>query len=150
MTSTRHVLQRHKAVMMTAILLVLAVSGMIQKGVAHCGERFYQANDKFLDASIESTAHLMIPVGAAKAAADVVEGSTAVVEWGDITQPILDYLDVAWRILILSLIVTTAVKYTLLGIAPLANVFLIIWLGFDFLAQSRQGLESHCVLKTTE
>lgn len=124
---------RHKAVITTAILLVLAVTGTIHRGVARIGGNLSQQNDQFLDESIKSTVHVMIPVGIAKAAADVIEGSTAVVEWGDIIQPILDYLDVAWRILILSLIVTTATKYTLLGVAPFANAFLVLSLSL-FLA----------------
>jgi hypothetical protein len=126
----RQTLLRHRAIVGTVILLIFAVTGTIQKGVARMGTHVSQENDKYLTESIKSTVHVMIPVGIAKAAADVVEGSEAVVEWGDITQPILDYLDVAWRILILSLIVSTATKYTLLGVAPLANAFLVLSLSF--------------------
>jgi len=123
---------RYKAVLLTALALALAVNGAIQRGVALIGEPLARMNDQYLDQSLKSTVHVMIPVGVAKAAADVVEGSTAVVEWGDITQPILDYLDVAWRILILSLIVTTATKYILLGVAPLAGMFLVLALALYF------------------
>lgn len=126
-------LLRHSTAITTGILLVLALTGGIQGGVSRINARMSRENDAYLDKSIQSTLHLMVPVGIAKAAADVIEGSTAVVEWGDITQPILDYLDVAWRILILSLIVTTATKHTLLGIAPHANIFLVASLSLYFI-----------------
>lgn len=115
------------------ILLVLASTGVIHKGVTLVSGQLSRENNIFLDNSIKSTAHVMIPVGISKAAADVIEGSSTVVEWGDIAQPVLDYLDVAWRILILSLIVTTATKYILLGVAPLANAFLVFSLVFYFI-----------------
>lgn len=126
----KHALLRHKAILATGILLVLACTGTIQEGVDRLGAQVSQDNDTYLSESRKSTMQLMIPVGVAKAAADVVEGSEAVVEWGDITQPVLDYLDVAWRILILSLILTTATQYTLLGVAPLAHAFLVVSLSF--------------------
>lgn len=126
-------LLRHRVILTTGILLVLALTGVIQGGAARIEARVSRENDAYLDKSIQSTLHLMVPVGIAKAAADVIEGSTAVVEWGDITQPILDYLDVAWRILILSLIATTATKHTLLGIAPHANIFLVTSLCLYFI-----------------
>jgi hypothetical protein len=118
--------RQNKNIIITVILLILASSGAIQKGVAVIGGHIHRQNDQYLDKSIKSTLHLMIPVGGIKALADVVEGSTAVVEWGDIAQPILDYVDITWRILILSLIVSTATKYTLLGIAPFANTLIIL------------------------
>lgn len=134
--SIRQSVARQRALIATGILLALAGSGFIEKSMSPLAERLSRENDQFLDNSIKSTVQMMIPVGVAKAAADVIEGSTTVVEWGDITQPILDYLDVAWRILILSLIVTTATKYSLLGVAPLANAFLVasLWLYVVFLA----------------
>ncbi|MDD2599696.1 MAG: hypothetical protein PHO37_10765 [Kiritimatiellae bacterium] len=129
---TKDAVLRHTKLIAASTLLALALAGVIQGGVSSIGIRMSRDNDAFLDRSIESTMQLMVPVGVAKAAADVIEGSTAVVEWGDIAQPILDYLDVAWRILILSLIVTTATKHTLLGVTPLVNVFLVASLSLYF------------------
>lgn len=131
-SEAKSAVRRHRSLIATSILLALALAGVIQGGVARIEKSVFSENDAFLDRSIASTVQLMIPVGVAKAAADVIEGSTAVVEWGDITQPILDYLDVAWRILILSLIVTMATKHTLLGVAPLANAFLMTSLSLYF------------------
>ena len=119
------ILVRHKNLVTVIALLVLAVTGLFGKVVDLAGRPISHQNDEYLNKSIESTVHLMIPIGVVKGAADVIEGSSAVVEWGDIVQPILDHLDVAWRVLILSLIVSTAVKFILLGIGALANVFLI-------------------------
>jgi hypothetical protein len=131
-TDIKNPLIRHKTLIATAILLTLAMTGIIQKGSSQIGRQLTQSNDQFLDGSIKSTVQLMIPIGIAKGAADVIEGSTTVVEWGDIAQPILEYLDVAWRILLLSLITSTATKYILLGAAPLANALLVISFGFYF------------------
>lgn len=115
---------RCKAVLAAGLLLLLAAAGVIQEGVGRAGRQVAEGNDRFLDASITSTLQLMVPIGIAKGTVDVIEGSSAVVEWGDITQPILDYLNVAWRILILSLMLSTATKYVLLGVGPLAGAFL--------------------------
>lgn len=120
----RHLVQ-HKSLIVTTLLLVLALSGVLHTAVDIASRPISRENDEYLNKSIESTVHLMMPIGVVKGAADVIEGSSAVVEWGDIVQPILDYLDVAWRVLILSLIVSTAVKFTLLGIGSLANAFLV-------------------------
>jgi len=118
-------LVHHKSLVTVIVLLVMAITGVFGKVVDIAGRPISRQNDQYLNKSIESTVHLMIPIGVVKGATDVIEGSSAVVEWGDIVQPILDYLDVAWRVLILSLIVSTAVKFTLLGIGSLANVFLV-------------------------
>ncbi|MCU0857881.1 MAG: hypothetical protein MUC65_05690 [Pontiellaceae bacterium] len=121
---------RHKALIATAILLILSLTGVIQKGTTRVCGQLTQSNRQFLDRSIESTLHLMVPVAIVKGVTDVIEGSTLGVEWGDIAQPLLDYIDIAWRILLLSLITSTAIKYILLGAAPLANSFLVISLCF--------------------
>lgn len=87
-------------------------------------------NDEYLSAAIADTAHLMISIGAAKAFADVIEGSTVDlegrlvvgagtrIEVGDVLQPVLDYLDVAWKILIINLVYLLIAKYVLLGSTP--------------------------------
>lgn len=123
---------RFRAVLVAGLLLLLAAAGVIQDGVGRAGRQVAESNDRFLDASIKSTVQLMLPIGIAKGTVDVIEGSSAVVEWGDITQPILDYLNVAWRILILSLILSTSSKYVLLGVGPLAGAFLTVSVGLYF------------------
>jgi hypothetical protein len=88
-------------------------------------------NDDYLNSSISSTFKLMVPVAAAKAAADVIEGGTVgVVEIGDVVQPVLDYLEIAWRILLLSLAFSFTCKYVLQGSPLVAHHFLTLSLGF--------------------
>ena len=81
----------------------------------------------------------MVPIGASKATADLVEGTTLNVESGvvfakagmdievgDTLQPLLDYVDIAWRILITSLIYLISVKFILLGATTVARPFLVV------------------------
>lgn len=123
---------RYKKEITAGILLILALTGVLENTGGMAAGKIIRANDAFLESSIESTVHLMIPIGVAKGAVDVIEGSSAVVEFGDIVQPLLDYLDIAWRILLVSLILSTAGKYILLGSAPVANACLIISICFYF------------------
>jgi hypothetical protein len=116
----------YRAAFALAILLVLAVTGVLQRLSATIAEPMTESNAAYLDRAIKNTVHLMVPIGVAKGAADVIEGSEAVVEFGDMVQPLLEYLDIAWRILLLSLMISTGAKYVLLGSPSLAGPLLII------------------------
>lgn len=115
-----------------------------------------ERNQAYLDASIKDTVHLMFPVGAAKAAADAVEGSTinieagAVfakagmnIEAGDTMQPMLDYINIAWRLLLISLIYLVTAKSILAGTGsialPLLTVALCALLGNSLAALFLHG-----------
>ena len=130
--------------LLTALLL-LTFSGAVTGLAAKLTAPFAQRNQLFLDASISDTAHLMIPVGAAKAAADVVEGSTVnieagavfakagmTIEAGDTLQPILDYIEIAWNLLLLSMIYLVTVKCVLAGANAIAAPLLMAALSAFF------------------
>jgi hypothetical protein len=121
------------------ILLVLAVTGIINSTYDWAAYPLQQQNDEFLTRSLTDTVQLMVPIGIAKGAADLIEGSTITIEGGvvlanagteieagDTIQPLLDYLDVAWRILLISLIYLTAAKSLLPAMGPVAQALLVI------------------------
>ena len=121
-----------------AVLLLGVVAGFLTGTAEKLTAPLVRGNQAYLDASIKDTAYLMLPVGAAKAAADVVEGSTinieagAVfakagmnVEVGDTLQPLLDYLNIAWRLLLISLIYLVTAKSVLAGTEAIAIPLLV-------------------------
>jgi hypothetical protein len=66
--------KRFQTPFILATLLLLTASGLMTGWTGRLTAPLTQRNLDFLDASIKDTFHLMIPVGAAKAAADIVEG----------------------------------------------------------------------------
>lgn len=132
-------LRRYRTPALLAGLLLFTVSGWLTDLTGRLRWRLDQGNQVYLDASIRDTAHLMIPVGAAKAAADAIEGSTVnieagavfakagmSIEAGDTLQPLLDYIDLAWRLLMLSLVYLVTAKCVLAGTNALAAPFLAV------------------------
>ena len=124
-------------ILTTLLLLVMAVflTGTVGKLIAPLTKH----NQTYLDTSITDTVHLMIPVGVAKAAADAIEGSTinieagAVfakagmnIEAGDTMQPMLDYINIAWRLLLISLIYLVTAKSILAGSGAIALPLLVV------------------------
>jgi hypothetical protein len=133
------------APLLLAGLLLLTVTGLLTRCTATLIAPVTRMNQAYLDASIKDTAHLMIPVGAAKAAADAVEGSTInieagavfakagmTIEAGDTLQPVLDFINIAWKLLLLSMIYLVTAKSVLAGTgavaAPLLTVALCAFL----------------------
>ena len=131
-------------------VLALALFGFVAGGQA---ENVYKAviqpvahyNNHFLETSIKDTAQLMIPIGLAKGAADIIEGTTlqfaagavfanagTEIEVGDALQPVLDYLNLAWRVLLLSIIFSTVTKSVLQGCYPVAHIMLQVSLAGFF------------------
>lgn len=121
------------------IFLALAAGGPLEKAYRAVMRPMAEYNDAFLETSVRDTAQLMIPIGLAKGAADIIEGTTlqfeagvvfanagTEMEVGDALQPVLDYLNLAWRILILSIIFSTVTKSVLLGCYPVAHILLIV------------------------
>lgn len=122
-----------------ALLLLVTVTFLLTGTADTLFAPVMARNQAYLDASIKDTACLMIPVAAAKAAADAVEGSTinieagAVfakagmnIEAGDTMQPLLDYINIAWRLLLISLIYLVSAKCILAGADAIAFPLLII------------------------
>jgi hypothetical protein len=104
-----------------------------------------EKNRAYLDASIRDTTQLMIPVGVAKAAADMIEGSTIqfeagivvtkggmTVQAGDLMNPMLDCINIAWKILLASAVFLISVKCVVSGfpelIQPICSAFLACYL----------------------
>jgi hypothetical protein len=124
-------LRRHWMVPLLLAGLALSLSGLAGRAWSAIIRPISTHNDLFLAQSISDTLHLMVPVGIAKAAADVIEGSTIDVqagavlasagmriEAGDTLQPLLDYIDVAWKILMASLVWQIGARCLLRG-APM-------------------------------
>jgi hypothetical protein len=138
--------------LLLAALLLLTATGLATGWAARLTAPLTQRNQAFLDASIKDTFQLMLPVGAAKAAADIVEGSTLnveagavfakagmTIEAGDTLQPLLDYIEVAWNLLLLSMIYLVTAKCVVGGASATAGPLLAVSL-CAFLLNSLAGL----------
>ncbi len=121
------------------VLLVLTCGGITTGILGMVMSPLNTGNQEYLDRSIKDTTHLMIPVAVAKGAADIIEGSTIDVEAGvviasagmsieagDTLQPILEYINLAWRMLLLSMIYLVAAKTILTGAIHMAEPVLAI------------------------
>lgn len=131
------------------LLLALTLTGALTGAIDFVTAPIARRNQEFLDASIRDTAHLMIPIGVVDAAADIVEGSTISmeagvvfakagvdVEAGDALQPLLDYIHVAWKLLLISMVYLVSAKAILLGASALSKPFIAI----SILASLLEGL----------
>lgn len=138
-TWINNIVSTHKRALALIILLILAVSGLLTGAFERVIRPLENSNTAFLNASFNDTIHLMVPVALAKAGADLVEGSTInveagvvfakagmSVEAGDTLQPLLEYIDVAWRLLLISLIYNVAMQSILAGSILLAKPLLIV------------------------
>ena len=125
--------------LLLAALLFLVIAGLLTGATGKLTAPIVRSNQVYLDASIKDTVHLMLPVAAAKAAADAVEGSTINVEAGavfakagmsieagDILQPLLVYINIAWRLLLISLVYLVTAKSILAGTEAIAMPLLIV------------------------
>lgn len=129
-----------RPVLILSFLLIIASVGGVQllnRATAPLVDR----NHAYLDAAIRDTTQLMIPVGLAKAGADMIEGSTVqleagivvtkgsmTVEAGDLMQPILDCIDIAWNILLVNAVFLISVKCVISGFPELTQPFCIAFL----------------------
>lgn len=129
-----------RPVILLSLLLIAALLGgvtLLNRAMAPLANR----NQAYLDNAIRDTTQLMIPVGVAKAAADMIEGSTIqfeagivvtkggmTVEAGDVMQPMLDCINLAWRVLLASTVFLISVKSFLNGFPELAQPFCVVFL----------------------
>jgi len=129
-----------RPVIILSLCLIIASFGGLQllnRALAPLAEK----NRAYLDAAIRDTTQLMIPVGLAKAGADMIEGSTIqleagivvtkgsmTVEAGDLMQPMLDCIDIAWKILLASAIFLISVKCVVSGFPELTQPFCVAFL----------------------
>jgi hypothetical protein len=120
-------------------ILWLTLSGRLTEITDALTRSLATYNQNYLDESLKDTMHLMIPLGIAKAGADIIEGSTTQmeanllvasanmnIEAGDALQPILEYINVAWKLLLLSMVYLLSAKTILMGTNAVAQPFLVI------------------------
>lgn len=128
---------------LTFLLLFAGLGG--NKLINRATAPLTKQNSAYLDKAIRDTTQLLIPVGLAKAGADMMEGSTVqleagivvtkgsmTVEAGDLMQPVLDCIDIAWKILLASAVFLISVKCVVSGFPeltqPLCMAFLFCYL----------------------
>jgi hypothetical protein len=134
----------YRPVLILTVLLLFAGLGgnqLINRATASLTNQ----NSAYLDKAIRDTTQLLIPVGLAKAGADMMEGSTLqleagivvtkgsmTVEAGDLMQPVLDCIDIAWKILLASAVFLISIKCVVSGFPeltqPLCMAFLFCYL----------------------
>lgn len=143
------ILQRWRRPIIFAFFALFAVTGLLTRAISHTTKPLFDHNQAYLSQSINDTFHLMLPVGIVKAAADVIEGSTikfdagvvvanagVEIEAGDTLQPILKYIDIAWRLLLVSMVYLVSAKSILLGANAIAHPFFVV----SFLAYLMDGV----------
>ena len=129
-----------RPVIILSVLLLIACCGglhVLNRITAPLTDK----NRAYLDASIRDTTQLMIPVGVAKAAADMIEGSTIqfeagivvtkggmTVQAGDLMKPMLDCINIAWKILLTSAVFLISIKCVVGGFPELMQPFCIAFL----------------------
>jgi hypothetical protein len=129
-----------RPVIILSAFLIIACFGGVQ--LLHWATTpLAEKNRAYLDASIRDTTQLMIPVGVAKAAADMIEGSTIqfeagivvtkggmTVEAGDLMQPMLDCINIAWKVLLTSAVFLISIKCVVAGFPELMQPFCVAFL----------------------
>jgi hypothetical protein len=126
--------RRFSRCIVLAIALAITASGLWDRAYNWAvGDAIRDHNAANLDQSAKRAAALLIPVAAARGAVDVIEGSTMVVEFGDLMQPILDYLDLTWKVVLTASIAMVATKQLLDGTADLGSMFLVAAIALFFL-----------------
>jgi hypothetical protein len=142
-----------RPVIILSVLLIIACFGGIHV-LNHVTAPLTEQNCAYLDASIRDTTQLMIPVGVAKAAADMIEGSTIqfeagivvtkggmAVQAGDLMQPMLDCINIAWKILLTSAIFLISIKCVVSGFPELMQPFCVAFLACYLV----EGLFAFCL-----
>ncbi len=139
----------------TAGLFALAVyTGLVDRAYnALVAPRFAERNQAYLDTSLRRATRLLIPISVIKGSVDVIEGSEMVVEFGDIVQPVLDYVNLAWQVLIIAVLALLAARYFVEGAAVIGPHLLAFssaaWLCSVFAEWWRLGgASSRCMLRT--
>jgi len=126
-------------IILSALLLIVCLGGgrVLNRMTSPLTTR----NHAYLDAAIRDTTQLMIPVGVAKAAADMIEGSTLqfeagivvtkggmTVEAGDLMQPMLECINIAWKVLLASAVFLISVKCVVSCFPELMQPFCVAFL----------------------
>lgn len=127
MASAGDILRRNRTGIVLAVVLLLAVSGLFDRGFdALGGARLRAHNAEYLDACFTRAVRLLVPIGVVKGTVDVMEGSrVAGIEFGDAMQPMLDYINLAWNTVLGAAVVLLATKYILQGTAEAGQIALI-------------------------
>lgn len=96
-------------------------------------------NHKVIDDMLDDTTKTFVTVSVIKGVVDVIEGtSLAGVEVGDISQPVLDCLNVLWKFLLCALAFWGSMKMLFVGPSVLALLFLLA-AGIIFMMHKKVG-----------
>lgn len=132
-------------------LLILVLTPLGEKAYNFTVRPVNSYNTTYLDESQSDSLKVMVPIIAARAITDAVEGSTISikmfgtgvdVEIGDLVQPMLDGLNIAWKGSVISLIYSSVAKYLLLGSFDIARPFIVVCLSFWIIFLLVSPLES--------
>lgn len=123
------------------ILIIIILCGLFEPIANMLLSPIITRNNTYIDNSIKDTMHLLVPISVIKATADIIEGSTASfeggvifatsgfnIEFGDLFQPILEYINIAWKLLLVNLMFLYSVKFVLSGSVSVATPLLLIYL----------------------
>ena len=128
MDAARQFVIRHRRSIAVAVMIFLVVTGVVDsiyRGVM--GGAMASRNEVYLDACFDRAVKLLIPIGVVKGTVDVLEGSrVAGVEFGDVMQPMLDYINLAWRTVLGAAVALLAAKYLLQGAVDFAHLALVV------------------------
>lgn len=124
----RRALRRYRGALVLVLIGLAAYAGILDAVYDHTlGGVFADSNQAFLDGSINRATKLLVPVGIVKGTVDVVEGSTVIgIEIGDVMQPLLEYINLAWRTLVASVVVLLATRAILPAATSVGGVFLVV------------------------
>jgi len=116
--------------------LVLAMQGVLDRGLAWCGlNRLEQTNAHYLDSAFDSALAGFLILSGIKSGLAIVEGSSVGVgvnvQLGDVVQPVYDYVDIAWRAAMAGASVIVLMQLALQGLALVdqwaLTLFLLMW-----------------------
>lgn len=116
---------------------------------AVAAEPMLGAQERYLEKTTGHATRLLVSIGILKGGLDVVEGSTLFgIEVGDVAQPFLDTLDIAWDLVVVSTLSLLCLRMLLPAAFPLGEIVLCVglgaWLGERLLARfaPRSGFRS--------
>ena len=107
--------------------IVLAATGIMDKGVAHLGlGGLNQANQRYLDESYDHALDGFLVLSAVKSGLAVIEGSEVGIGFsfqvGDLVQSVYDYVNIAWKTVLAGGTVLLMTRLTLDGVGLVGHL----------------------------
>lgn len=130
-------LRRHRRLLVALVLVIAVYAGLVDGLYDRTvGDTLAGRNQAYLDRCFGRARDLLVPLAIVKGTVDIIEGTTVVgVEFGDIMQPLLEYVDLAWRTVVAAAVILLATKAMLPAATGLGGLFLaaaatfwILWL----------------------